>query len=119
MTTLSKCLPYRGDSLYGLHCIRDIQLILCDMRSHFLQYVIFKSLHIHIMMRPNIEVMCMIKNHATSVWLTLLYDHCQCLVSLLFPDMVFIIATLAIPTSNIFKCLYFNYLFPLQAQKCK
>ena len=40
------------------------------------------------MMRPNIEVMCIVKfQYATSAMLALPYDHCTCLALLLFLDV--------------------------------
>ena len=58
------------------------------------------------MMRPNIEVMCIVKfQYATSAMLALPYDHF--LVSLLFLDVIGTVAGTAIPTSHfIFKCFY-------------
>ena len=51
------------------------------------------------MMRPNIEVMCIVKfQYATSAMLALPYDHF--LVSLLFLDVIGTVAGTAIPTSH-------------------
>ena len=58
------------------------------------------------MVRPNMEVMCIVKSlkfeavyvYSISVLLALLYDHC--LVSLLFLDVIGTVAGTAIPTSR-------------------
>ena len=51
------------------------------------------------MMRPNIEVMCIVKfQYATSAMIALPYDHF--LVSLLFLDVIDTVAETANPTSH-------------------
>ena len=63
-------------------------------------------------MRPNIEMMCIVKfQYATSAMLALPYDHF--LVSLLFLDVPITYCYSAIPTFNfIFECFYLTCIAP-------
>ena len=77
--------------------------------EQWLGYIRLSLLQIS-MLRLNKEVICIVKISISQFCMVSCISHDHCLVLILFQGMLFIVATVAIPTSNlIFQRFYFTY----------